>query len=62
MHSPALTQLCACQDAQKKTRGLTPVSAPVVQMILTDTTHFDRTEQLIKICKPLIDASLLDLC
>ena len=53
-HKAALMELCMCDNAQRSVRGLTPVAKDVVAMVF----NIDRwclTDQLICICKPLVD-------
>ena len=51
-----LQELCLRDDAQRTTQGLTPVSSDVVDICIREVTHWHRNEQLIRTCKPLVDA------
>lgn len=53
--SPALRQLCDRPDAKKKTDGLTPIPQDVA-LLVRSYQHWDLTDQLIRFCKPLVDA------
>ena len=51
-----LTQICVQPDAQRKTNGLSPVLAEVIQIMIWDSQYWSLLKQLIKTCKPLVDA------
>lgn len=51
-----LSTICLRQDARKKTNGFSPIATEVVQIILFDNNFWAHTRQVIKICKPLVDA------
>lgn len=51
-----MQELCLHEDAQHVTCGLTPVSADVISICIRDITHWDHNDQLIRICKPMVDA------
>jgi hypothetical protein len=53
-HKAALMELCMCDDAQRSVHGLTPVAKDVVATVF-DINCWCLTDQLIHICKPLID-------
>jgi hypothetical protein len=53
-HKAALTELCMRDDAQRSLCELTPVSKDVVATVF-DLEHWALTDQLIHICKPLVD-------
>jgi hypothetical protein len=53
-HKLSLTQLCLQDDAQRSVRGLTPVAKDVVAAVL-DFQQWALINQLIRICKPLVD-------
>jgi len=53
-YQPTLSELCLHDDAQRMTGGLTPVTKDVVQTIF-DVECWSLTDQLIHICKPLVD-------
>ncbi|KAH9904626.1 uncharacterized protein B0H18DRAFT_860212, partial [Fomitopsis serialis] len=55
-YKATVQELCLREDAQRATRGLTPVSADVISICIRDITHWDRNDQLIRICKPMVDA------
>ena len=48
-------QLCIRDDAQTAMRGLSPVNKDVINIVL-DGDHWRQNDQLIRICKPLVDA------
>ncbi|KAF8580655.1 hypothetical protein K439DRAFT_1415198 [Ramaria rubella] len=52
----ALVQLCLRPDAQRKTNGYTPVSADVLNTVIRDLDHWKHNSQLIRTCKPIVDA------
>lgn len=52
---PVLRQLCEWPDARRRTDGLTPIPQDVMT-IICDYHHWDLTDQLIRFCKPLVDA------
>jgi hypothetical protein len=51
-----LQQICLRPDAKKKTNGLSPVSPEVIEIVIRDPCYWILLEQLIKTCKPLVDA------
>lgn len=51
-----MQELCLRDDAQRATRGLTSVSSDVVDICIRNATHWRHNEQLIRTCKPLVDA------
>jgi hypothetical protein len=53
-HKAALTELCMHDDAQRSFHGLTPVLKDVVATVF-DLECWALTDQLIHICKPLVD-------
>lgn len=53
-HRSALIELCGREGAQNSINGLTPVNKDVVATVF-DMVRWDRTNQLIRICKPLVD-------
>ena len=55
LRSPALVELCLRPDAQTSHRGLSTVHTDIVNAVLSPT-HWRLTSQLIRICKPLVDA------
>ncbi|EPS95959.1 hypothetical protein FOMPIDRAFT_1077798, partial [Fomitopsis schrenkii] len=55
-YRPCLQELCLRDDAQRATRGLTSVSSDVVDICIRNATHWRHNEQLIRTCKPLVDA------
>lgn len=54
--SSALRQICVRPDAQKKTNGLSPVPQDIIKLVLIDPDYWPRLTQLIKTCKPIVDA------
>ncbi|KAL7284481.1 hypothetical protein ACG7TL_001772 [Trametes sanguinea] len=54
-HRTALRELCVRDDAQQSTNGYSVIKADVVRAVL-DATHWQRNAQLIRLCKPLVDA------
>jgi hypothetical protein len=54
-HRPSLTDVCIRPDAQKKTNGLSPVNSDVIDIVMA-RTHWPYVNQIICICKPLVDA------
>ncbi|CAK5283387.1 unnamed protein product [Mycena citricolor] len=54
-HRASLLRICSRDDAQRRTNGNTPVSAAVIKWVM-DITFWDRLEQLVRVCKPLVDA------
>lgn len=54
--STPLRRICIRPDAQKKIGGLSPVAADVVTIVLNDPEYWTRLGQIIKVCKPLVDA------
>ncbi|KAK7045151.1 ribonuclease H-like domain-containing protein [Favolaschia claudopus] len=55
VHRVALVRVCSRPDAQKKTNGMTPVSANVIKWVM-NLQYWERLDQIIKVCKPLVDA------
>ena len=55
-YSQPLQQICVRPDAQRKTNGLSPVSSEVINAVIRDPNYWSCLEQLIKTCKPLVDA------
>ncbi|KIK00940.1 hypothetical protein K443DRAFT_132504 [Laccaria amethystina LaAM-08-1] len=53
-HKASLTTLCLRHDAQHSVGGLTPVARDVVTTVF-DINRWQRTDQLIRVCKPLVD-------
>lgn len=53
-HKAALMELCTRDAAQRKVNGLTPVNEDVVQTVF-NLSRWKLTDQLIRICKPLVD-------
>ena len=53
-HKASLTTLCLRHDAQHSVGGLTPVARDVVANVF-DLDRWHRTDQLIRVCKPLVD-------
>lgn len=53
-HKAPLTTLCLRHDAQHSVGGLTPVAKDVVKTVF-DIDRWQRTDQLIRVCKPLVD-------
>ena len=49
-----MTTLCLRHDAQHSVGGLTPVARDVVATVF-DLGRWHRTDQLIRVCKPLVD-------
>ena len=47
-------ELCSCDGAQRKINGLTPVNKDVVTTVF-DLLRWRMTDQIIRICKPLVD-------
>lgn len=54
--SVPLGRLCLRTDAQKKVGGLSPVPQDIIKIALADPDYWSRLNQLIKTCKPIIDA------
>jgi len=55
-YSQPLQQICVHPDTQWKTNGLSPVSSNVIDTVIHDPNYWSCLEQLIKTCKPLVDA------
>ena len=55
-YSQLLQQICVWPNAQWKTNGLSPVSSEVINTLIHDPNYWSCLEQLIKTCKPLVDA------
>ncbi|KJA25135.1 hypothetical protein HYPSUDRAFT_183073 [Hypholoma sublateritium FD-334 SS-4] len=53
-HKSALMELCGRDGAQRSIGGLTPVNRDVVATVF-DLQRWRLTDQLIRICKPLVD-------
>ena len=53
-HRQALYELCSREDAQRMIRGLTPIARDVVGTVF-DVERWNLTDQLIRVCKPLVD-------
>jgi hypothetical protein len=53
-HKAALMELCSRDGAQHKINGLTPVNEDIVTTVF-DLTRWRMTDQIIQICKPLVD-------
>lgn len=53
-HKAPLTTLCLRHNAQHSVGGLTPVAKDVVTTVF-DIDRWQRTDQLIRVCKPLVD-------
>ncbi|KAL1949916.1 hypothetical protein VTO73DRAFT_8797 [Trametes versicolor] len=54
-HRQALIELCLRDDAQQSRNGYSVVKADVVKTVL-DVSHWNQNAQLIRVCKPLVDA------
>ena len=55
--SEPLQRTCLWPDAQRKTNGLSPVSTEIINIIIRDSNYWKLLQQLIKTCKPLVDAT-----
>lgn len=53
-HKSALMELCGRDGAQRSIGGLTPVNRDVLATVF-DLQHWQLTDQLIRICKPIVD-------
>ncbi|KAF8973343.1 ribonuclease H-like domain-containing protein [Flammula alnicola] len=53
-HKAALVELCSRDGAQRAVNGLSPVNKDVVSTVF-DLSRWQLTDQLIRICKPLVD-------
>ena len=53
-HRQALYELCSREDAQRMIHGLTPIARDVVRTVF-DVERWNLTDQLIWVCKPLVD-------
>ncbi|KAL7281205.1 hypothetical protein ACG7TL_004513 [Trametes sanguinea] len=54
-HRQALIELCLRDDAQHSLNGYSVIKTDVVKAVI-DPAHWQRNAQLIRVCKPLIDA------
>ncbi|KAI0637583.1 ribonuclease H-like domain-containing protein, partial [Trametes polyzona] len=54
-HCQALIEVCLRDDTQQSWNGYSVINTDIVKAVL-DVTHWQRNAQLIRICKPLIDA------
>ncbi|KIO32494.1 hypothetical protein M407DRAFT_66689 [Tulasnella calospora MUT 4182] len=54
-HRSALEILCRREDAIRKVDNLSPVATDVLQTV-RDSKHWDLTFQLVRFCKPIVDA------
>ena len=52
----SLRTLCERPDAQKSKDGLSALPADIVVLVTRDLEHWDLTDQLLRVCKPLVDA------
>ena len=48
--------LCKLPGAVKSVNGMSVVPADVVRLITRDPSHWDQTEQYLRVCGPLVDA------
>ena len=48
--------ICLQPDAQKKTNGLSAIPRDVASVVLVDPGYWVKLNQLVKTCKPIIDA------
>ena len=55
-YSAPLGQICVRPDAQKKTNNLSPVPPDIIKVVLTDSEYWPHLNQLVKTCKPIVDA------
>ncbi|KAJ7763164.1 hypothetical protein DFH07DRAFT_770895 [Mycena maculata] len=55
-HQQPLSLTCLRPDAQKKTRGLSPVSPDVIQIVLHTPDFWLLLAQLTRVTKPIVDA------
>ena len=53
--SEPLRLICVREDAMRPQGGLSPVNKDVIQIVLLDKEHWDLNQQIIDICKPLVD-------
>ncbi|KAF9531576.1 hypothetical protein CPB83DRAFT_833272 [Crepidotus variabilis] len=53
-HRAALTEICNRDDAKRSIHGLSSVNKDVITTVF-DLQRWDLTDQLIRICKPLVD-------
>ncbi|KAJ7602520.1 ribonuclease H-like domain-containing protein [Mycena rosella] len=54
-HKHPLIRVCTRPDAQKRTNGFAPITPAVIKLVM-DTDYWAKLDQLIRICKPLVDA------
>jgi hypothetical protein len=50
-----LSSVCKQSDAKKKMNGLSPVNPDVIKVV-QDHSQWDYIDQIIKLCKPIVDA------
>ncbi|THH03924.1 hypothetical protein EW145_g5898 [Phellinidium pouzarii] len=55
-YQKSLHTLCERPDAQKPRNGLSAIPTDIIQLVTQDLNHWDLTDQLLRICKPLVDA------
>ena len=56
LFSEPLGRLCLHPDAQKGIGGLSPISQDIITLTLANNNHWMKLNQIIKICKPIVDA------
>ncbi|KAJ7744901.1 ribonuclease H-like domain-containing protein, partial [Mycena metata] len=56
LHQQPLSMICVRPDAQKKTLGLSPVNADVIQIVIHTPKFWSLLAQLTRITKPIVDA------
>ena len=54
--SELLQRTCLQLDAQRKTNGLSLVMNDVINIVIRNANYWKLLQQLIKTCKPLVDA------